>query len=37
VQKGLDAAQAGDLIAGELVEAEAAVWREEVRRKKISQ
>lgn len=37
VQKGLNAAQAGDLIAGDVVEAEATAWREEIRRKKIPQ
>ncbi len=33
VQTGLDAANAGDLISTEEVEAEAAAWREETRRK----
>lgn len=33
VQTGLDAANAGDLISTEEVEAEAAAWRKETRRK----
>lgn len=33
VQAGLDAANAGDLISAEEVEAEAAAWRAETRRK----
>jgi len=33
VQAGLDAANAGDLISSEEVEAEAAAWRAETRRK----
>ncbi|WP_343711857.1 hypothetical protein [Inquilinus sp.] len=33
VQAGLDAAAAGDLVPNETVEAEAAEWRREIRRK----
>ncbi len=33
VQAGLDAANAGDVISAEIVEAEAATWRAEARRK----
>ncbi len=33
VQNGLDAANAGDVISAEAVEAEAAAWRAEMRRK----
>lgn len=33
VQTGVDAANAGDLISAQDVEAEAASWREEMRRK----
>jgi len=33
VQAGLDAANAGDVISAEIVEAEAATWRAETRRK----
>jgi len=33
VQAGLDAANAGEVISAEEVEAEAAIWREEMRRK----
>ena len=33
VQMGLDSANAGELLSGEEVEAEAAAWRAEMRRK----
>ena len=33
VQAGIDAANAGDVVSAEEVEAEAAAWREEIRRK----
>ena len=33
VQQGLDAANAGDVLSADQVEADAAVWRESVRRK----
>jgi predicted transcriptional regulator len=36
VQTGLDAANAGDVVSAEDVEAEAAAWRAEIRRKSAS-